>query len=234
MSVYKNKIYINKLFFILIIFSPINVFASVQANLVCEKIIKNIESLTEIPEGLLLGIGKTEAGRIIDKKELRVWPWTVNHAGKSLFFDNKKQMKNYVLKHLSKGDNNLDVGCMQVNLKWHKHNFKEVNDMISPEPNISYAASFLIQLKSKYGNWNEAIKHYHSSNPIKNKPYLNKVLAYWKVMDKKPTYALANIKDKKNSFDKKKSELASLKSRQPFLSERWEKVSFFRKVFLEK
>ena len=178
MSVYKNKIYINKLFFILIIFTPINVFASVQANLVCEKIIKNIESLTEIPEGLLLGIGQTEAGRIIDKKELRVWPWTV--------------------------------------------------------PNISYAASFLIQLKSKYGNWNEAIKHYHSSNPIKNKPYLNKVLAYWKVMDKKPTYALANIKDKKNSFDEKKSELASLKSRQPFLSERWEKVSFFRKVFLEK
>ena len=123
---------------------------------------------------------------------------------------------------------------MQVNLKWHKHNFKKINDMISPEPNVSYAASFLIQLKSKYGNWNEAIKHYHSSNPIKNKPYLNKVLAYWKVMDKKPTYALANIKDKKNSFDEKKSELASLKSRQPFLSERWEKVSFFRKVFLEK
>ena len=234
MSVYKNIICIIKLLFILIIFSPINVFASVQTNLVCEKIIKNIESLTEIPEGLLLGIGKTEAGRIIDKKELKVWPWTVNHAGKSLFFDNKKQMKNYVLKHLKKGDNNLDVGCMQINLKWHKHNFKEVNDMISPEPNISYAASFLIQLKNKYGNWNEAIKHYHSSDPIKNKPYLDKVLNYWKMKDKKTIYAAANIKNKKNNLDKNVSELTSLKSRQPFLSARWEKVSFFRKVFSEK
>jgi hypothetical protein len=234
MSVYKNIICIIKLLFILIIFSPINVFASVQTNLVCEKIIKNIESLTEIPEGLLLGIGKTEAGRIIDKKELKVWPWTVNHAGKSLFFDNKKQMKNYVLKHLKKGDNNLDVGCMQINLKWHKHNFKEVNDMISPEPNISYAASFLIQLKNKYGNWNEAIKHYHSSDPIKNKPYLDKVLNYWKMKDKKTIYAAANIKNKKNNLDKNVSELISLKSRQPFLSARWEKVSFFRKVFLQK
>jgi hypothetical protein len=234
MSVYKNIICIIKLFFILIIFSPINVFASVQTNLVCEKIIKNIESLTEIPEGLLLGIGKTEAGRIIDKKELKVWPWTVNHAGKSLFFDNKKQMKKYVLKHLKKGDNNLDVGCMQINLKWHKHNFKEVNDMISPEPNISYAASFLIQLKNKYGNWNEAIKHYHSSDPIKNKPYLDKVLTYWKMKDKKTIYAVANIKNQNNNFDKNVSELTSLKSRQPFLSARWEKVSFFRKVFSEK
>ncbi|MDA0764499.1 MAG: transglycosylase SLT domain-containing protein [Proteobacteria bacterium] len=231
MSFYKNKICITKLFFILIIFSPINVFASVKTNLVCEKIIKNIESLTGIPEGLLLGIGKTEAGRIIDKKELRVWPWTVNHAGKSLFFDNKKQMKNYVLKHLTKGDNNLDVGCMQVNLKWHKHNFKKVNDMISPEPNISYAASFLVQLKNKYGNWNEAIKNYHSSDPDKNKPYLDKVLSFWKMKDKKPLYIVDN---KKNNFDKNESELASIRNRQPYLSERWEKVSFFRKVFLEK
>jgi len=231
MSFYKNKICIIKLFFILIIFSPINVFASVKTNLVCEKIIKNIESLTGIPEGLLLGIGKTEAGRIIDKKELRVWPWTVNHAGKSLFFDNKKQMKNYVLKHLTKGDNNLDVGCMQVNLKWHKHNFKQVNDMISPEPNISYAASFLVQLKNKYGNWNEAIKNYHSSDPDKNKPYLDKVLSFWKMKDKKPLYIVDN---KKNNFDKNESELASIRNRQPYLSERWEKVSFFRKVFLEK
>jgi hypothetical protein len=231
MSFYKNKICIIKLFFILIIFSPINLFASVKTNLVCEKIIKNIESLTDIPEGLLLGIGKTEAGRIIDKKELRVWPWTVNHAGKSLFFDNKKQMKNYVLKHLTKGDNNLDVGCMQVNLKWHKHNFKQVNDMISPEPNISYAASFLVQLKNKYGNWNEAIKNYHSSDPDKNKPYLDKVLSFWKMKDKKPLYIVDN---KKNNFDKNESELASIRNRQPYLSERWEKVSFFRKVFLEK
>ncbi len=231
MSFYKNKICIIKLFFILIIFSPINLFASVKTNLVCEKIIKNIESLTDIPEGLLLGIGKTEAGRIIDKKELRVWPWTVNHAGKSLFFDNKKQMKNYVLKHLTKGDNNLDVGCMQVNLKWHKHNFKQVNDMISPEPNISYAASFLVQLKNKYGNWNEAIKNYHSSDPDKNKPYLDKVLSFWRMKEKKPLYIVDN---KKNNFDKNESELASIRNRQPYLSERWEKVSFFRKVFLEK
>jgi hypothetical protein len=49
--------------------------------------------------------------------------------------------------------------------------------------------------------------------------------------DKKPLYIVDN---KKNNFDKNKSELASIRNRQPYLSERWEKVSFFRKVFLEK
>jgi hypothetical protein len=52
--------------------------------------------------------------------------------------------------------------------------------------------------------------------------------------DKKTIYALANIKNQNNNFDKNVSELTSLKSRQPFLSARWEKVSFFRKVFSKK
>ena len=133
----------------------------------CEAIIKKIESLTDIPNGLLLGIGKAEAGRI-KNDEIVIWPWTINHAGKSLFFDNKNQVKRYVSKRVKEGDNNLDVGCMQINLKWHKHNFKDIKDMIAIEPNVSYAASFLIQLKGKYGTWEKAIKHYHSSDPIKN------------------------------------------------------------------
>ena len=223
-----------KLFFILFILSSNSVFASVNDNEICKKTISNIESLTDIPKNLLLGIGKTESGRVLKSKKLIVWPWTVNHSGKSLFFDNQKQMKKYVLKHVLKGDNNLDVGCMQINLKWHKHNFKKINDMISPEPNVSYAASFLLQLKKKYGNWNEAIKFYHSSDPIKNKPYLKKVLNFWNNEDNKPTYLVDKIKTNKNKLMKVVLESTSLRDRQPFLSARWEKVTFFRKIFLEK
>jgi len=223
-----------KLYPILFILCSSSVFASVNNNEVCKKTISNIESLTDIPKNLLLGIGKTESGRVLENKELIVWPWTVNHSGKSLFFDNQKQMKKYVLKHVLKGDNNLDVGCMQINLKWHKHNFKKINDMISPEPNISYAASFLLQLKNKYGNWNEAIKFYHSSDPIKSKPYLKKVLNFWKNEDNKPTNLTNKMKNKKNKPTKVVSESTSLRDRQPFLSARWEKVAFFRKIFLKK
>ncbi len=61
----------------------------------CENTIESIELQTDIPKGLLLGIGKAEAIRKINNKYI-IWPWTINHAGKSLFFDNKEQMKNYV------------------------------------------------------------------------------------------------------------------------------------------
>ena len=48
-----------------------------------------------------------------------IWPWTINTGKKSLFFDNKIQMKNFVINEIKKENYNLDVGCMQINLKWH-------------------------------------------------------------------------------------------------------------------
>ena len=228
----KKLFYISNLLILFLLLGLQNSLASSEIKNRCENIINKIESLTDIPKGLLLGIGKTEAGRVSAKKELIVWPWTVNHAGKSLFFDNKKQMSNYVLKHLLKGDKNLDVGCMQVNLKWHKHNFKKVSDMFSIEPNISYAASFLLQLKNTHNTWDEAIKHYHSSDPIKNIPYLKKVSYFWKKRDNK-VMLLAN-NDKKKVLNLKKSSTNSIKSSQPYLFARIEKVNFFRKIFAQK
>ena len=198
----------------------------------CELIIKKIESLTDIPSGLLLGIGKVESGRI-KNDEIVIWPWTINHAGKSLFFDNKTQMKRYISKHVNKGDNNLDVGCMQINLKWHKHNFKDIKDMIAIEPNVSYAASFLIQLKGKHGTWEKAVKHYHSSDPVKNKPYLNKVVNFWKQKDKKIAQAIKKpISSQKKS--KSNNKTTSIKETQPYHFARIDKVNFFRKIFAEK
>ena len=198
----------------------------------CENTIENIEIQTEIPKGLLLSIGKAEAIRKI-KNKFVIWPWTLNHAGKSMFFDTKKQMRNYVFKNLKRNDFNIDVGCMQINIKWHKNNFKKISDMFEVDPNISYAASFLQQLKNKYGSWDKAIKHYHSSDPKKNKPYLIKVKSFWKKVEEDKIIKAKNIKYE--SFKKiNDTSLANIiKERQPYLFERIEKVEFFRNIFLQ-
>ena len=198
----------------------------------CENTIKSLELQTDIPKGLLLGIGKAEAIRKINNKYI-IWPWTINHAGKSLFFDTKKQMSNYVFKTLKRNDFNIDVGCMQINIKWHKNNFKKISDMFEVNPNISYAASFLKQLKNKHGSWDKAIKHYHSSDPKKNNPYLIKVKSFWKkVENTKIIKVEANkIKSVKNINE---TSLANMiRERQPYLFERIDKVKFFRNIFTQ-
>ena len=194
----------------------------------CEKVIETIEDLTDIPKNLLLSIGKSESGRILKNNKHVIWPWTVNHAGKSLFFDTKKQMKKYVLENVEKKDFNLDVGCMQINLKWHKNNFKKISDMFAVEPNVSYAASFLLQLKNKHGSWDKAIKHYHSSDPKKNKPYLIKVKHFWKIKEDNTVKFAINIKRKEANTNSLSS---IIKDRQPYLFARIEKVKFFRNIF---
>ena len=196
----------------------------------CENTIKSVELQTDIPKGLLLGIGKAEAIRKFNNKYI-IWPWTINHAGKSLFFDNKEQMKNYVFKNLKRKDFNIDVGCMQINIKWHKNNFKKISDMFEVNPNISYAASFLKQLKNKHGSWDKAIKHYHSSDPKKNNPYLIKVKNFWK---KAENTKIIKVETNKIESLKKINEtsLANIiRERQPYLFDRIDKVKFFRNIF---
>jgi len=199
----------------------------------CEKIIKSIELQTDLPKGLLLGIGKAEAIRKINNKYI-IWPWTVNHAGKSMFFDTKKQMRNYVFKNLKRNDFNIDVGCMQINIKWHKNNFKKIVDMFEVSPNISYAASFLIQLKNKHGSWDKAIKHYHSSDPKKNIPYLIKVKSFWKKLEGKKIIKAEAFKYKSFKKTNETSITNMIKERQPYLFKRIEKVRFFREIFSQK
>ena len=204
--------------------------ATPKKNKSCEKVIETIEDLTDIPKNLLLSIGKSESGRILKNNKHVIWPWTVNHAGKSLFFDTKKQMQKYVLKHVEGNDHNLDVGCMQINLKWHKNNFKKITDMFAIEPNVSYAASFLLQLKNKHGSWDKAIKHYHSSDPNKNKPYLIKVKQFWKNKKDKTLKSVVNVKENaSNSISLSRM----IKDSQPYLFARIEKVKFFRNIFAQ-
>jgi len=196
----------------------------------CENTIESVELQTDIPKGLLLGIGKAEAIRKINNKYI-IWPWTINHAGKSLFFDNKEQMKNYVFKNLKRKDFNIDVGCMQINIKWHKNNFKKISDMFEVNPNISYAASFLKQLKNKHGSWDKAIKHYHSSDPKKNNPYLIKVKNFWK---KAENTKIIKVETNKIENLKKINETSlanMIRERQPYLFDRIDKVKFFRNIF---
>ncbi len=196
----------------------------------CENTIESIELQTDIPKGLLLGIGKAEAIRKINNKHI-IWPWTINHSGKSLFFENKEQMKNYVFKNLKRNDFNIDVGCMQINIKWHKNNFKKISDMFEVNPNISYAASFLKQLKNKHGSWDKAIKHYHSSDPKKNNPYLIKVKSFWKKVENTKIIKVETNKIKSLKNTNETSLANMIRERQPYLFDRIDKVKYFRNIF---
>jgi hypothetical protein len=130
------------------------------------------------PKNTLLALGIWESGRIIKKyKKPIAWPWAVNLEGRSHYFENKKEAVDFVKKNIRLEKRNIDVGCMQVNLKHHPKAFRSIDRAFSPKHNVEYAASFLAKKYKQTKSWDKAIAHYHSSNEDRGDRYKNKILA---------------------------------------------------------
>jgi hypothetical protein len=147
---------------------------------VCEEIAHEVEISNKLPKNILASISLVESGRKDEAGLVKPWPWSLNHAGKSVFFASKAETLQYLKKNITPNFKNIDVGCMQVNVRWHRENFDTLDSMIDPRKNIEYAALFLSTLKSDHGSWEQAIKHYHSSTPKLNVKYYAKVKQVWK------------------------------------------------------
>lgn len=143
----------------------------------CGFFTEKYNSSYKLPKKLLTSISLVESG-IKRNNKLSSWPWTLNVNGKSMYFDNKEDTIEHLKKSL-KMNKNIDIGCMQINYKYHGKNFKTLEDMINPNKNVRYAASFLRKLFKKHKSWNEAISRYHSSKPKRKKRYLVKVQSFW-------------------------------------------------------
>ena len=145
-------------------------------NNICLAEARRAEIQHGIPEGLMQSITRVEAGRKTVTGEYMPWTWTLNDAGEGLFFDTRQAALDYLQVAVDAGDHSVDVGCMQVNTKWHMDGFFDLADMLDPVQNADYAASFLLDLFAAHQSWDGAVKHYHSSDPAKNVQYHSRVL----------------------------------------------------------
>ncbi|WP_078059003.1 transglycosylase SLT domain-containing protein [Tropicimonas marinistellae] len=128
----------------------------------------------KVPLAVLSAIATLESGRRVGG-ELRPWPWTVHAEGKGHWFDTKSEAVSYVTTLVKSGVRNIDVGCFQLNLRWHGRNFESVGEMFDPAENARYAASFLRGLYGEYGAWEEAAVAYHSRTPRYAQVYRNRL-----------------------------------------------------------
>ncbi len=200
-----KKRYLNKLLYIfkllLLFLFPLssNLHASTHFSdvNVCETVAVEAENAFNLPSGILTSIARVESGRKTDTGVYRAWPWTINDNGKGLFFDTRKSAVDYIIEQKEFDNTHIDIGCMQISVKWHSHAFSSPESMLDPYTNIAYAAVFLEELYQTHGDWELAIKYYHSADTKKNIPYLQKVNAVWKGQPQplvEPTTASSSIK----------------------------------------
>lgn len=117
-----------------------------------------------VPLAVLRAITRTETGRRRDGA-LRPWPWTVNMEGRGRWFDSRAEMLSYARRHRTRGARSFDMGCFQINYKWHGGAFASLESMADPLTTARYAARFLADLHAELGSWPRAAGAYHSRTP---------------------------------------------------------------------
>ena len=130
----------------------------------CEEAAARASASSGVPLSVLRAIALTETGRTREGT-FRPWPWTVNMEGKGTWFDSFDEARAYVAQHHARGARSYDVGCFQINYRWHGQHFASLDQMFDPDANAAYAARFLSELYAELGDWSRAAGAYHSRTP---------------------------------------------------------------------
>ncbi len=149
-------------------------------DMLCFRYSQNFERSLRIPQGLLTAITLAETGRPNESTgQMSAWPWTINVNGEGQFFETKDEAVAAVRKLLDSGQRSIDVGCAQVNLRYHPTAFPTVEDAFDPMNNMGYAARFLLSLHDLQGSWSQAVERYHSADDGRREQYREKVMGLW-------------------------------------------------------
>lgn len=126
----------------------------------CLEAAAEASSTTGVPYEVLRAIATVETGR-----KGQPWPWTANLGGDGHWFDSADEAERSVSEALSEGATNVDLGCFQLNYRWHGEKFASLADMLDPTQNATYAAEFLADHFARTGDWALAAAAYHSATP---------------------------------------------------------------------
>ena len=111
----------------------------------------------DVPLNVLYAVGLTETGT-----RGMLSPYDINVDGRSIQSESLEQALDRVERELARGAKYIDVGCMQINRRWHGQKFRSLREMFDPVVNVRYAARFLKELKSREGSWTLAVARYNA------------------------------------------------------------------------
>lgn len=146
--------------------------APVDEGFICMDATTRAEEKHQIQKYLLTSISTVETGKWNKTAQQKMaWPWTINVRGKGHYYKTKEAAVAAAKALRKRGINNFDVGCMQINMRFHGKEFASLEDAFDPEKNVEYAARFLKRLYDRRQDWMKAATDYHSRRPAKAQAY---------------------------------------------------------------
>nr|WP_282120974.1 lytic transglycosylase domain-containing protein [Ruegeria atlantica] len=156
----------------------------------CDRAAQRAAQSEGVPMDVMRAIARVETGRTADGA-LQPWPWTINVEGKGIWFTSEFEAKSYVFEIFKAGKRSFDIGCFQINYRWHGKAFRSIDAMFDPDENATYAARFLKDLYTELGSWNAAAGAYHSRTPALANAYVARFQTVLAQLDQQTPNAFA-------------------------------------------
>ncbi|AKI02142.1 transglycosylase family protein [Hoeflea sp. IMCC20628] len=141
---------------------------------ICEAEILSAARAHGVPPGILHSVGLTETGR-----KGSLYPYALNIEGRTVFAKSRTDAIREFDRARADGKTLIDLGCMQINYRYHGAKFASVAAMLDPHANVDYAARFLARLHARHETWTMAVARYHAGpdNDPAQKHYVCRVIA---------------------------------------------------------
>ncbi|WP_026600574.1 transglycosylase SLT domain-containing protein [Methylomonas sp. 11b] len=112
---------------------------------------------------ILYAVALMESRKNGEQNRVMPWPWAINNAGNSFIPNSQQEAEVLLNQMLDQGKRNIDVGIMQVNLRWHGHRVAKPEQLLIPSINIEIGASVLSEaIQSAPDNLAHGIGRYYS------------------------------------------------------------------------
>jgi hypothetical protein len=126
----------------------------------CAAAIVQAARLTGVPQDILTAIARVESGH-----RGQPWPWAINQNGDGHWHPSREALLSHIGRLRAAGADSFDIGCFQINTRWHAHAFESDAAMADPGANALHAARFLAALRDEFGTWEAATGAFHSRTP---------------------------------------------------------------------
>ncbi|MCW2284605.1 hypothetical protein M2323_002492 [Rhodoblastus acidophilus] len=140
----------------------------------CEREMARAARAENIPLYVLYSVGLTETGA---RGQLQ--PYAMNVDGVAVSSASLPEAMAKFSEAKARGAKFIDIGCMQINHRYHGQNFSSLAAMFDERLNVAYAARFLKQLYAKETSWTLAVARYNAGpdNNYAQKKYVCAVIA---------------------------------------------------------
>lgn len=187
------------------------------AGQICADIAREFERAERIPPGLIHTVSLAESGRWSKATGASTpWPWTVTSGRESYYLASKSEAIAKVEELQARGRSNIDVGCMQINLRYHPDAFDNLEAALDPRTNIAYGTGFLKQLRLETRSWGRATAAYHSRHRDRGNAYRDRVYDLWRALPKpRPEVRSAGIQPTRSAGGVKPQGAVKRPAREP-------------------